>query len=105
MCLKMPVKHIGLQYGFPHYIGGSLLINHTKNILIIYSCVILFLKSVSSFRLFVLICLAMSSEMLAINGFSTFLQKFVHLRFHLTEGDAALAVGCMVVPGNHVKMN
>ena len=46
-----------------------------------------------------LICLALSSEMLEVSGFSTFLQKFVHLQFHMTEGDAALAVGCMVVPG------
>lgn len=45
------------------------------------------------------ICLAISSESLAIGGFSTFIPKFIETQFHFTASNSALYTGLIVIPG------
>ncbi|XP_078703455.1 solute carrier organic anion transporter family member 4C1-like [Branchiostoma floridae x Branchiostoma belcheri] len=48
---------------------------------------------------FIFITLAGISEGLALNGFATFLPKFVENQFGQTASQAAFLVGCVMVPG------
>lgn len=48
---------------------------------------------------FICICLASSSESLAVGGFSTFIPKFIETQFHVTASNAALYTGLIVIPG------
>ena len=48
---------------------------------------------------FLCICLASSTESLAIGGFSTFFSKFVETQFHVTSGSSSLYSGVIIIPG------
>ena len=46
-----------------------------------------------------LVNLAMAVEMTMVIGLSTFFQKYAHVQFNYTEGDASIVIGLLVVPG------
>ena len=48
---------------------------------------------------FMFICLASSTESLAIGGFSTFFAKFLETQFHYTSGNSSLLSGVIIIPG------
>ncbi|KAI8515511.1 sodium-independent organic anion transmembrane transporter [Branchiostoma belcheri] len=56
-------------------------------------------RSLAKNPTFIFITLAGISEGLALNGFATFLPKFVENQFGQTASQAAFLVGCVMVPG------
>ena len=41
--------------------------------------------------------MGITCESLAVGGYSAFLAKFVHLQFHVTEGDSSLYTGMIMI--------